>query len=157
MFIYLFIYLFDEQFYTEERKWTPWNTLKKVRELLTTIYFSNSDILERIRNLDTNKGHDDDVISIRMVKICNDSIRKPLKLIFQSCLESNKFPSEYKKTNVVPVHKGDDKQILKNYGLISLIRINGDILELLLYERIFALFTGLTWYKIINELLHLRF
>ena len=128
-----------------------------MRELLTTIYFSNSDILERIRNLDTNRGHDDDVISTRMVQISNDSICKALKLIFQSCLESNKFPSEYKKTNVVPVHKGGDKQILKNYRLILLIRTNGDILEMLLYERIFALFTGLTRYKIINEVLRLRF
>ena len=39
------------------------------------------------------------------MKICDDSTCKPLKLIFQSCLESGKFPSECKKTNVVPIHK----------------------------------------------------
>ena len=78
---------------------------KKTRESLTTIDFSNNDILKIIRNLDPNKAHGHDVISIRMVKICDDFICKPLKLIFQSCLESGKFPSKLKKANVVPIHR----------------------------------------------------
>ena len=78
---------------------------KKMRESLTTIDFSNNDIVKIIRNLDPNKAHGHDMISIRMVKICDDSICKPLKLIFQSCLESGKFPSEWKKANLVPIHK----------------------------------------------------
>ena len=45
------------------------------------------------------------MISIRMLKICDDSILKPLELIFKSCIESGKFPIEWKKANVVPVHK----------------------------------------------------
>ena len=45
------------------------------------------------------------MISIRMLKICGDSILKPLELIFKSCIESGKFPIEWKKANVVPVHK----------------------------------------------------
>ena len=78
---------------------------KNTRESLTTIDFSNNDILKIIRNLDPNKAHGHDVISIRMVKICDDFICKPLKLIFQSCLESGKFPSKLKKANVVPIHR----------------------------------------------------
>ena len=78
---------------------------KNTRESLTTIDFSNNDILKIIRNLDPNKVHGHDVISIRMVKICDDFICKPLKLIFQSCLESGKFPSKLKKANVVPIHR----------------------------------------------------
>ena len=76
---------------------------------LTAIDFSSDDILKIIRNLDPNKAQGHDMISIRMVKICDDSICKVLKPIFQSCLESGKFPSERKKSNVVPVHKQGDK------------------------------------------------
>ena len=76
-----------------------------------------------------------------MVKICDDSICKPLKLIFQSCLESGKFPSEWKKANVVPIHKKGDKQIVKNYRPISLLPITGTILERLLYDTMFEFFT----------------
>ena len=84
--------------------------------------------------------HGHDVISIWMIKICDTSICRPLKLIFQSCLESGKFPNEWKKANVVPVHKKGDKQILKNYRPISLLPIAGKIFERLLYDRMFEFF-----------------
>ena len=51
-----------------------------------------------------------------MLKICDDFICKPLKLIFHSRLESGKFPSEWKKAKVVLVHKKGAKQILKTTG-----------------------------------------
>ena len=40
-----------------------------------------------------------------MLKICGPSICKPLKIIFKCCLESGIFPLEWKKANVVLVHK----------------------------------------------------
>ena len=119
----------------------PATLSKKTSESLTAIDFLNSDILKIIRNLDPNKTHGHDMISIRMVKICDYSICKPLKLIFQSCLESGKFPSEWKKANMVPIHKKGEKQILKNYRPISLLPITGKILERLLYNTMFEFFT----------------
>ena len=62
------------------------------------------------------------------------------KLIFQACLESGKFPNEWKKVNVVPVHKKGDKQILKNYRPILLLPITGKIFERLLYDKMFEFF-----------------
>ena len=102
---------------------------KKMHESLKTIDFSINDILKIIRNLDPNKAPGHDMISIRMVKICDDCIRKPLKLIFQSCLESGKFPSELKKANVVTFHKKGDKQTLKSYRPISLLQLLGKFLK----------------------------
>ena len=67
--------------------------------------FTKDDISKIIKNLNPNKAHDFDMISIRMLKICGDSILKPLELIFKSCLENGKFPIEWKKANVVLVHK----------------------------------------------------
>ena len=62
-------------FYTEEQKRATYNTLKPpLRESQTAISFSNYDILKIIRNLDPNKAHGHNMISIRMVKICDDSI-----------------------------------------------------------------------------------
>ena len=63
------------------------------------------------------------MISIRMLKICGKSIIKPLLIIYKKCLEKGCFSSEWKKANVVPVHKKNGKQLLKNYRPVSLLPI----------------------------------
>ena len=115
-------------------------TKKTTHVSLSTINFSTDNILKIIRNLDPNKAHRHDMICVWMIKICDTSICRPLKLIYQSCLKSGKFPTEWKKANVVPVHKKGDKQILKNYRPISLLPIAGKIFERLLYDRMFEFF-----------------
>ena len=76
---------------------------------LSSVSFSQYNIAKIIQNLDPNKarGHDD--ISIRMLKICDSFICKPLKMIFKQCIETGVFPSEWKKANIVPIHKNGDK------------------------------------------------
>ena len=50
---------------------------KKAHKLLSTIHFASDDILKITKTLDQNKAHGDDMISIRMIKICDVFIRKP--------------------------------------------------------------------------------
>ena len=78
----------------------PTNSLKRTNNLLSTISFTKDNIAKIIKNLNLNKTHGFDMISICMLKICGDSILKPLELISKSCLENGKFPS-----NGVQVHK----------------------------------------------------
>ena len=75
---------------------------KRTENVITSIDFGSDDIAKIIQKLDPNKAHRHDMISIRMLKICGNSIYKPLQLIFRSCIENGKFPSEWKKANVVP-------------------------------------------------------
>ena len=42
--------------------------------------------------------------------------------------------------NVVPVHKGDDKQDVKNYRPVSLLPIFGKIFERLIYNGMYSFF-----------------
>ena len=84
----------------------PTDSFKRANNhVVSTISFNKGDIAKIIKNLNPNKAHGFDMISIRMIKICGESILKPLELIFKSCLENGKFPIEWKKANVVPVHK----------------------------------------------------
>ena len=54
---------------------------------LTSINFSDNDILKIIRSLDMNKAHGHDDLSLRMVKICDDAIKKPLSIIYKNVLK----------------------------------------------------------------------
>ena len=82
----------------------PTNSFKRTNNLLSTISFAKDDIAKIVKNLNPNKAYGFDMISIRMLKICGDSILKYLELIFKSCLENRKFPIEWKKANVIPAH-----------------------------------------------------
>ena len=76
-----------------------------------------------------------------MLKTCDEPICKPLRIIFRSSLENGKFPSEWKKANVVPVFKKSNKQELKNYRPISLLPVSSKLFERLLYDSMFKFFT----------------
>ena len=82
---------------------------------LAKIVFTSDDMANMIKNLDSNKSHGHDNISIRMLKICGISISKPLEIIFRTSLSHGKFMEEWKKANVISVFKKGDKQCVKNY------------------------------------------
>ena len=71
-----------------------------------------------------------------MLKICGDSICRPLDIISKTCLRVGKFPLEWKNTNIVPIHKKSDKQTVINYRPVLLLPICGKIFERLLYNEI---------------------
>ena len=90
-----------------------------------------------IRKLDPNKAHGHDKISIRMLKLSDKAICKPLHMIFTSCLETGVFPIHWKKANVVPIHKKESKQLVKNYRPVSLLPICGKVFERLIYNEVY--------------------
>ena len=72
---------------------------------LESITISGSDILKTIRSLDIDKAHGHDDMSVRMMKICDDAIVEPLRMVFVNSVNQAVFPSRWKKANVIPVHK----------------------------------------------------
>ena len=91
-------------------------------------------IIRIIRSLSINKAHGHDDISIRMLKICDLAIIKPLSIIFRNCINNSTFPDLWKKSNICPIHKKGDKQIINNYRPVSLLPICGKIFERLIFN-----------------------
>ena len=77
-----------------------------------------------------------------MLKICGDSICVPLEMIFKQALLTGVFPSEWKKGNIVAIHKKGDKQNIKNYRPVSLLPIYGKIFERLGFNEMFIYFSA---------------
>ena len=63
-----------------------------------------------------------------------------LKTFFEHSLKKGKFPEIWKKTNVVPVHKEEDKMFVKNYRSISLLPIFGKMFKSVIYNSLFNCF-----------------
>ena len=89
----------------------PNNLVKLTNKSLDTVNFSTDDISKIINNLDPNITHGHDRLSIRMIKMCGNSICKRLSIIFNGCLKKGKFPSDWKKAHIGPAHKKRDKNI----------------------------------------------
>ena len=114
---------------------------------LSDIHIDTDTTIKLIRSLDTNKAHGCDGISIRMLKLCATSISKPLHILFNNSVISECFPNEWKKANVIPVHKKGDKQIINNYRPVSLLPICSKIFEKIIF---FSLFKFLKDNKFLN-------
>ena len=53
-----------------------------------------------------------------------------------NCLQRGSFPNNWKKSNVVPIHKKSDKQLLQNYQPVSLFPICGKIFERIIFNPV---------------------
>ena len=47
--------------------------------------------------------------------MCADSVAHPLTVIFQNSLVAGIFANDWKKANIAPIHKKNDKEIVSNY------------------------------------------
>ena len=116
---------------------TPNNQIFLTQSRLCTLNFDEGELIKIIRNLNVHKAHGHDDISIRMIKICDKSIIKPLILLFKNSTKSSYYPDIWKKSNIIPVHKKNDKRLVNNYRPISLLPIFGKIFEKIIFNRIY--------------------
>ena len=72
---------------------------------LSTVDIDSKKILNLMQSLNSSKAHGHDSIPVRMLKCCGSSVIKPLSLLFNNSLRDGVFPNEWKKANVIPVHK----------------------------------------------------
>ena len=114
----------------------------------SNVSITEDKIVNIIRKLNSNKAHGCDNMSIRMLKICDTTIAEPLKLIYEKCLDTGRYPRLWKKAIIVPAHKKNSRQILKNYRPISLLPICGKIFEKIIFDEIYE---HLTATKLLSE------
>ena len=104
---------------------------------LSTICFTNGDIISLIRGLNKNKSSGSDEISARMLSLSDESIILPLKLIFQNIISTGVFPYMWKLANLTPIHKKASKQLVSNYRPISLLPICGKLFERIIFKNLY--------------------
>ena len=102
------------------------------------IEFSADRIKSILNAIDINKAQGPDTINRAVLKHCLASLAYPLTKMFSLIYNVGYIPSEWKLSNVVPVHKKDDKGNVENYRPISLISLVMKVLERIMYEELLA-------------------
>ena len=83
------------------------------------IDFSATRVHGLLNNIDVNKASGPDDIPGIVLKKCSNHLAYPLSLIFKLIYNTGIIPTQWKLSNVVPIHKkGDDKDV-RNYRPIS--------------------------------------
>ena len=80
---------------------------------ISSFHATEKEILLIIKSLDPTKAHGCDNSSVRMIKICNESIIIPLKNNFKELLRNGVFLEIWKRANVVPAQRKEDKSLVK--------------------------------------------
>ena len=90
----------------------------KTEKHLLSFEISETEIFAIIKNLDPNKSHGWDNLSIRMIKLCGKSITYPLKLIFEALLKEGTFLSCWKNLILCQCTKSKIKLTKKTTDLL---------------------------------------
>ena len=74
-------------------------------KVIDKVSFSEDDITQIIKKLNSNKSNGWDNMFIRMIKICDKSASFALKRIFQVSFQEGSLQDSWKKANIVTVNK----------------------------------------------------
>ena len=102
-------------------------TVMKVNKLLKTLKNSRSISIDELDNFS--------------VKVAADIIDKPLHHIITLSILQKKFPSSWKLSKVIPLHKKGSKLERKNYRPVAILSPLSKMLEKIIYEQIYEYFS----------------
>ena len=75
-----------------------------------------------------------------MIKLCTKCATHPLALIFQNSLAAGTFGNQWKRAIILPIDDKNDKQVISNYRVISLLPICSKTFGKLTLNKLFKFF-----------------
>ena len=117
-----------------------------------SLKFVNVDKVRKLlSNLKNTKSCAVDELDNFCVKLSAHIIAKPLHHIITLSIMQNKFPTNWKYSKIVPLHKKESTLERKNYRPVAILSPLGKILEKVIYEQLYGYFSS---NKIFHPSLH---
>ena len=104
---------------------------------LSLIQTSNEEVNILLKSVDVGKACGFDGIGNRILKLCANGISSSLSGLANHSFLFGKFPDNWKRANVIPVFKKDDRQSKLNYRPVSLLVSLSKIVEKIVYIRLY--------------------
>ena len=108
----------------------------KTQNSLNNIQIRQSEIIDVMKTLITNKACREDQISNFILKKTNNTVAIPLKMLFNRSLNECHFPSQWKSGTVMPLLKKFPSEPPSNYRPISFLSCVANII----FKHIFNFF-----------------
>ena len=108
-----------------------------LRDRLDILEISPQSVKDVFDGLDVNKSCGPDHMSPRLLKEGSQILAEPYSLIFTSSLRSEKFPTQWKDSNITALYKKDDRSMPSNYRPISLLCQAGKSFEKCIHKHLY--------------------
>ena len=102
------------------------------------IPITHDEIEDIILSLKNGKSTGPFSIPVKLLKLVNPYISKPLAQIFNESITLGIFPNKLKHAEVFPIHKKESPADPSNYRPISLLSVYSKIFEKLMYQRLYG-------------------
>jgi hypothetical protein len=104
---------------------------------LPMIVVTESEVLDHLNDLDTTKAYGPDEISPRLLKEARNHISKSLCFLYNLSLTQGRVPKLWKRSNIIPIFKGDNPALVNNYRPISLLSSVSKIFERVVFKHMY--------------------
>ncbi len=118
---------------------------------LDSMAVTPNEVQKVLKSLNVSKATGPDNIGNFALKICADAIALPLAQLFNHSLQVNKFPSKWKFSHVVPVHKNKSRNDKCNYRPISLLCNISKVMERLVHDKLYSYLTSNSFLTPLNS------
>ena len=109
---------------------------------LSLNYVTKETVKKYLKELKNSQSLSVDELDNYSVKLAADFIYEPLHHIITLSIMQNKFPSSWKYTKVIPLHKKDSPLHPKNYRPVAILSPLSKVLERMVYIQIYEYFTS---------------
>ena len=116
------------------------NVTDECQSSLSSIQTTPDEVYELLKCIDPSKSTGPDNVNPRLLKETALSIAPSLSKLFNISLNRGEFPSNWKRANVIPIHKKNSRSKTDNYRPISLLSCVGKILEKIVFKYMFNYF-----------------
>ena len=99
---------------------------------------TSQDFEIKIKELNSKKASIENDIPVKILIGSNDIVSNYISDIYNDCKNDGNYPHSLKLADVTPIHKKNEKTLLKNYRPVSLIPITSKIFEKNMYNEIYG-------------------
>ena len=110
----------------------------QVQNKLSFNDMTSQDFENEILKLDTKKAVLEDDIPTKILIKSNNIVSNYLSKFYNKAKDEQNYPTSLKLANMIPVHKKDEKTLMKNYRPVSLLPIVSKLFERNMYNQIIA-------------------
>ena len=123
-----------QEVFTPETEFNEPHRNDKARKMID-FSVRKEQLMKIIKNLDGNKAIGPDGVSGHIIKECREQLIEPIYDIIKCSIETGEVPTEWKRADIIPIHKGGKQDEPLNYRPISLTSIICKLCEIIIKEQ----------------------